>query len=248
MSTEKIYNGVLNVVKKRMQGKTAFNHLDIGAGTGELIKKLQHNFNISSQACDYHVERFELSDVPVLKIDLNKEHLPYEDNSFDLITCSEVIEHLENHRQVLREMSRILKRDGLLILTTPNVLNVKSRLRYMVSGFANLFGPLPIKHDEVYSTGGHINPLPFFYLGHSLADADFVGIKLDIDKIQRTSLVLLVMFSPLILLGWKRFLFKEKKRVKTLSSLNTPLVKMHSSFEVLTARTIIVSAVNNKSC
>lgn len=242
MSTEKIYNSVLRVLQKRVAYDDSLNHLDVGAGTGDLISLLAANFKVHSQACDYHTERFPLKNVPIRQIDLNKEAFPYADESFDIITSSEVIEHLENYREVLREMRRILTKDGLLVLTTPNVLNVNSRIRYLVSGFANLFGPLPVKHDEVYSCGGHINPVPFFYIAHALADADFTDIQLDIDKNQRSSVLKFLILWPVILLGWIRFLFREKKKYKTISKANSPFVNMHFTSKILFGRTVIVSA------
>ena len=217
MSTEKIYNSVLRVLQNRVAHDGTLQHLDVGAGTGDLISLLAAHFKVQSQACDYHTDRFPLNDVPIRQIDLNKEKFPYADDSFDIISSSEVIEHLENYRDVLREMQRILKKNGLLVLTTPNVLNINSRVRYLVSGFANLFGPLPVKHDEVHSCGGHINPVPFFYIAHALADADFTDIQLDIDKIQRSSVLRFAFFWPIILFGWIKFMSRENRKHRTIT-------------------------------
>lgn len=126
-----------------------------------------------SSACDFHVERFAVEWVPCKQVNLNLESLPYPDAEFDLVTFSEVIEHVENYRALLREAFRVTTSGGVLVLTTPNVLNVNSRVRYLVSGFANLFGPLPVRNDKLYSTGGHITPIPYFYLAHALLDAGF---------------------------------------------------------------------------
>lgn len=54
-----------------------------------------------------------------LVVDANKD-LPFEDNSFDLIWCSEVIEHLEDPFHFKKEADRLLKPGGMLALTTPN--------------------------------------------------------------------------------------------------------------------------------
>jgi cyclopropane fatty-acyl-phospholipid synthase-like methyltransferase len=58
-----------------------------------------------------------------------------------------VIEHLGNYRDLFRQVHRILKPGGLFVLTTANVLNLKSRLRPVLTGFASLFGPLPVKNS-----------------------------------------------------------------------------------------------------
>ena len=51
--------------------------------------------------------------------DINNK-LPFNDNSFDLIWCSEVIEHVDNPIKTLAEFRRTLKPKGKMILTTPN--------------------------------------------------------------------------------------------------------------------------------
>ena len=61
--------------------------------------------------------------------------LPWLDNTFDAVFSTEGIEHLENHFSFLREICRILKPGGLLILTTPNVTSLRSRVRFFGSGF-----------------------------------------------------------------------------------------------------------------
>ena len=136
-----------------------------------------------------------------------------------------------------------MKKGGVLILTTPNVLNMKSRLRYFVSGFSNLFGPLPMKNDKLYSTGGHITPIPYFYLAHAIIDEEYHNIQLTVDKMQRTSLFLLVLALPFVMLGWHLFLSKEKNKYKTLTDANETIVKKHFTIPILLGRTIIVSAV-----
>jgi 2-polyprenyl-3-methyl-5-hydroxy-6-metoxy-1,4-benzoquinol methylase len=61
--------------------------------------------------------------------------LPWSDATFDAVFSTEGIEHLENHFSFLREVSRILKPGGLLVLTTPNITALRSRVRYFGSGF-----------------------------------------------------------------------------------------------------------------
>jgi ubiquinone/menaquinone biosynthesis C-methylase UbiE len=61
--------------------------------------------------------------------------LPWQDQTFDAVFSTEGIEHLENHFSFLREMCRILKPGGLLVLTTPNITALRSRVRFFGSGF-----------------------------------------------------------------------------------------------------------------
>lgn len=61
--------------------------------------------------------------------------LPWPDQTFDAVFSTEGIEHLENHFSFLREMGRILQPGGLLVLTTPNITALRSRVRFFGSGF-----------------------------------------------------------------------------------------------------------------
>lgn len=61
--------------------------------------------------------------------------LPWSDQTFDLVISTEGIEHLENHYSFLRELHRILKPGGKLVLTTPNITALRSRVRFLGSGF-----------------------------------------------------------------------------------------------------------------
>ena len=122
--------------------------------------------------------------------DLDRDRLPYEDGQFDLVTCVEVIEHVENFRAVVREVFRILRPGGVAVFTTPNVLNMRSRLRYLSSGFYNLFGPVLLDRPDVRpGARGHISPINFFYLAHAFASAGFRDLTVSVDKYQRRSIL-----------------------------------------------------------
>ncbi len=245
MSTELIDQAVLRVVKTRL-GKDATRSdlriLDIGAGRGRLLELLCRDLPATACACDLDPERFEGGSVPIARVDLNTDALPYPSGAFDLVTCAEVLEHVENYHRVLREAHRVLKPGALVVLTTPNVLNVKSRLRYGAAGFPNLFGPVPITSDRVYSVSGHITPVPLFYIARALRVAGFTDIQVDIDKVQRTSLVCLVVLYPLWRIAWEYFLVRERRKYRTLTPENEPFVRWHGTTKVLTGRTLVVSA------
>ena len=66
--------------------------------------------------------------------DLNAR-LPLAGRSFDLVVSVEGIEHLENPHLFLREAGRVLKDNGWLIVTTPNIVSLRSRVRFLGSGF-----------------------------------------------------------------------------------------------------------------
>ena len=53
----------------------------------------------------------------VIKVDAT--NIPYEDNSFDIIICNHVLEHIPHYLRALQEIYRVLKTDGIAILQTP---------------------------------------------------------------------------------------------------------------------------------
>jgi 2-polyprenyl-3-methyl-5-hydroxy-6-metoxy-1,4-benzoquinol methylase len=64
--------------------------------------------------------------------DLQRDRLPFDDESVDLVTCLETLEHLLDPMHLLIEANRILKTGGSLLLTTPNVVSWRSMLRAAV--------------------------------------------------------------------------------------------------------------------
>lgn len=93
--------------------------LDVGCGTGANLKMLAaygeaEGVDISSQAVEF-CRRRGLDSVKLGAI----ERLPYADDSFDLVTALDVIEHLEDDLAGLREIRRVLRRQGRVLLFVP---------------------------------------------------------------------------------------------------------------------------------
>ena len=93
--------------------------LDVGCGTGANLKMLAacgraEGVDISPQAVEFCRER-GLESVKLGAI----EHLPYEDDSFEIVTALDVVEHLDDDVAGLREMRRVLRPDGRLLLFVP---------------------------------------------------------------------------------------------------------------------------------
>jgi SAM-dependent methyltransferase len=169
--------------------------------------------------------------------------LPYGENRFTLVTCIETIEHLGNYRQVVREIYRVLEPSGIAVFSTPNILNLRSRLRYLSSGFYNLFGPLAPDERDVHSTRGQINPVSWFYLSHALLSAGFRDLKVTIDKYQRRSLLIFPLLTgPVRAANWIVYR-RDKNTYGTVDERNAWAVRAINSPNLLLGRTLIVTAV-----
>ncbi|HEY0369995.1 MAG TPA: class I SAM-dependent methyltransferase [Chthoniobacterales bacterium] len=239
LSTDKIIRATINKIRD-LAPDIRGDYLDIGAGNGELIDRVVREFRLKPRACDYRDDLITLGDVRVDIVDLNNDRLPYDDASFDLITCTEVIEHLEHYRSLLREVHRVLRPGGVFVVSTPNVLNLRSRLRYLLFGFFNMFGPLRLGDDRHHSTHGHINPVGYFYLAHSLTSAGFRDISVSVDKRQRgSSLSLALLWLP-IQLYTARAMRRERDKYQTLDHANEPFVRAMNNSDLLLGRTLVV--------
>jgi ubiquinone/menaquinone biosynthesis C-methylase UbiE len=244
MSTEAIYNATIQQIIAHFKGRGGeFHSLDIGSGTGELIKLLLKQLNTKTSCCDYTDELMQLSDQKVDIVDLNKKKvLPYNDKTFDIVTATEVIEHLEDFRAIIREIYRVLKPGGVCVLSTPNIININSRLRNLWFGFAELMGPLPINNRRIESCAGHINPVSIFYIVHALYELNFKDVGFTVDKYQRSGIGKVIFLWIFIRLFSMKIWSREVKKYKTIDNSNRHILKSMNSLPILLGRTVIVYA------
>ncbi|MFC1682217.1 class I SAM-dependent methyltransferase [Nanoarchaeota archaeon] len=64
-------------------------------------------------------------------VDLNKGKIPIKDNEFDILVCLETLEHIFYPEKIIKEFKRIVKDDGILIISMPNEYNIWLRLNYL---------------------------------------------------------------------------------------------------------------------
>jgi 2-polyprenyl-3-methyl-5-hydroxy-6-metoxy-1,4-benzoquinol methylase len=130
-SSQAIKSLVLRIIREKgLRGSV----LDFGAGLGELAGRL---FQEEGFADVTGVDLFDRpADLPPeigwYRQDLNDEIGI--DRTFDIVICSEVIEHLENPRAVLRSIHHLLRPAGALVLTTPNQESIRSLLSLWLRG------------------------------------------------------------------------------------------------------------------
>lgn len=113
-------------IVEQLELKNGDKILDLGCGDGYYSYLLSRfSLKIKVTGIDNHVAAIESAKRQVRKKNVqfiigNAEKLPFPKNSFDKIIMSEVIEHVSDDIKVLKEARRVLKEDGILILTTPN--------------------------------------------------------------------------------------------------------------------------------
>jgi SAM-dependent methyltransferase len=154
----------------------------------------------------------------------------------------EGLDHIENPQQAISEFSRLLKREGHLIVSTPNILNIEERLKWLFYGYTSHFKPLTRQHvkrtclefDGKAEVALHINPISYSELRYRLERSDFeiVGLHRDKEKAH------LWLYWPIVLLIrlLARLTPAQKRRERWTEELQSDEV-------LLGGNTLIVHAV-----
>lgn len=105
----------LSLIKKHVKENSFI--LDVGCGTGRLLGMLpavkRHGLDISAS----YLKRASQAGIDVC---LGKvEDMPYRDGVFDIVVCTDVLEHVLNLNYALEQVLRVLKEDGVLIIRVP---------------------------------------------------------------------------------------------------------------------------------
>jgi SAM-dependent methyltransferase len=100
----------------------------------------------------------DVRSTPCVDVVSSTYHLPFKAETFDSVHLLEVLEHLENPSNALREINRVLKQDGILYCSIPNVYWCGRILRVL------LHKPI----DECYTSQEHINSWTIYETRHLL--------------------------------------------------------------------------------
>lgn len=111
-----------NAIKPFIPAGSRF--LDVGCGTGySMMKAKELNctcYGIDPDPGRHGVGRYkDDTSTDLIIVKGNAEKLPYTDNEFDVVYCSHVLEHVDDEQQSLKEIRRVLKPGGTLIIGMP---------------------------------------------------------------------------------------------------------------------------------
>ena len=179
--------------------------LDIPCGDGRSSYEFKKK-NAKIIALDLFPEFMTLKNVKSNYADL-QDTLPIETESIDYIICQEGIEHISNQFNVLSEFNRVLKKDGILLLTTPNNSHMRARISMLLLETDLWKRMPPTEIDTIWFANskekiyfGHLFLLGVQHLESLLVFNGFKTIKRLKTNIGITSLLLSILSYPILII------------------------------------------------
>lgn len=163
-----VHETALSLVRKYV--KPPARVVELCAGEGAFSLRLSEE-GYSVVASDINPDGFAVPDVPFHELDLEK---PFAERlgsgGYDCVVALEGIEHLENPWQFLRECRALLRNRGILVLSSPNVECLLSRIVFLATGGLLTF-------DRTMERPDHITPIFSWLLDHGLKRAGLTPVE-----------------------------------------------------------------------
>jgi len=159
-----------NIVANWRPGKI----VDLATGTGDLALALQKKLpDAEVTGVDFLPEMLELAQSKGLRktVLADAMKLPFRDGSFDCVTIAFGLRNMENWRDALVEMSRVLKRDGRLLVlefSLPTASIVRTIYRFYLHRCLPLLGSFLTRKKSAYDYLG--DSIEEFPSGHAMID------------------------------------------------------------------------------
>jgi ubiquinone/menaquinone biosynthesis C-methylase UbiE len=119
-------------IVRELKNKKVTSVFDLGCGYGFLMSKLNRACRkitiVGGDISTFQVENAKSRNVQGSLVVCCGEYIPFKENTFDCVVCSEVIEHTVDPKATLQEMERVVKYGGYLCVTTDNPHSVYRRI------------------------------------------------------------------------------------------------------------------------
>lgn len=206
-------NYLLEAVKNVFVSLPGGKVLDLGCGDGDYSERLK-DLGFEVVASDMDSERFKYhKSIKFVKSNIS-EPLPFPDESFDYVLFLEVLEHLYNPDFVIKQISRLIKPGGLLLISTPNILNLGSRMRFLFEGSFDFFREPILDYSKLLPSGiqnMHIIPWRYQEIEYLLYKNGLNTEKIYTDLMKPSLRFFSFIFLPLLRFqAWQ----KERRAIK----------------------------------
>lgn len=136
-----------NIIKVASKGQNKFSVLDVGSGDGSVLYWLD-KFGFSNDITSVEISQSGIDRIKDRKLQAVKQillfdgySLPFDDDHFDLVLCSHVIEHVEYPRRLLREIARVSK-EQIFEIPIDFSINVDKKAQHFFNyGHINIYTP-----------------------------------------------------------------------------------------------------------
>lgn len=206
----------LDGIRAELKGKKI---LDIPAGNGATTELLLEA-GADVEAFDLFPEYFLLKGTECRRADIT-DRIPVPDGYADMVTCQEGIEHFPDQLKTFRELNRVLKMNGRLLLTTPSYSSLSAKLSYLLFESETHKTMPPNEIDDIWMADkgvsnelyhGHIFMIGLQKLRMLAKLSGFRIAGLRYMRLSKGSLALFPFFYPLIWLSsWQRYFRNLKK-------------------------------------
>lgn len=159
---EELFNNIADLVPHNARV------LDIGCGVGLLLKRLKEQKNcdcVGVDISDVAINALRQHGIPGQVSKLPR--VPFPDETFDVVVGTEVLEHLKNPAATVRQMARVAKKGGLLVVSVPNnMLGSQEELEHLHCFTEEDMISMLSQYAEVVhtNTGKYMNKLRAEYL------------------------------------------------------------------------------------
>ena len=209
--------------------------LDVPCGEGAFSKRmLEGGADVFSADC---LNIIQIPHAQFSLVDMNGK-LPYADAMFDAVVCIDGIEHIERPFDFIRECQRIIRKGGVLIISTPNLSALRSRWRYLLTGFHQ--GEKSPLDEAEYTPLHHLSLVSFPELRYRLHANGFKVASVRTNRVKFISW-LYVVLVPLAYLVTV-LAFNKEEKVARVREQNREIVRQMFTVPVLFGETLIVKA------
>ncbi len=221
LAHEAIHDTVEKILRENAGGRL----LDVPAGEGALAVRLKRlGYDVS--CCDLYPEIFKLDGVEIRSGNLDSR-LPYDHATFDCVVCVEGLEHIENPSNAISEFSRLLKSNGRLIVSVPNIMNIEERLKWLITGYTSHFKPLSKEkiaeisreYPGMEEIALHVNPISYSEVRFLLEKYGFRLEQIYVDKPKANSWAYLPLVGVIRLIS--KLSSKTKRKARWTAELNS---------------------------
>lgn len=228
------FTGYMKVVAAMTDRLPRGRVLDIPAGAGQVTKALRdQGHDVVPADINAHDPTFVWADMTA--------PLPFPDASFDAVVCLEGIEHVLRPHDLLGELFRVCKVGGSVIVSTPNISSMFSRIQFFYTGtfhqfhFTQLRELPPGAPDDRF----HVSPVDLGWLWHHGSYWGGSVVETSADRIKKKFLLPVYALTHLFGWPWAYRLFVSKGRPEH-AERNRAMFRHARSWKVTTGRSLIV--------